>query len=54
MLAQVPGDLPRDTHVFVTVGHRLLAAEVARAGADHDATVINRASGGDQGSERLP
>lgn len=50
VLAQVPEDFPRDTHVFVAAGHRLLAAEVSLARADYDATVINLASGGYQGA----
>lgn len=50
VLAQVPEDFPRDTRVFVVAGRRLLAAEVDLARADYDATVINLASGGYQGS----
>ncbi|MDA8297778.1 MAG: hypothetical protein M0004_14560 [Actinomycetota bacterium] len=50
VLAQVPEDFPRDTHVFVAAGRRLLAAEVSLARADYDATVINLASGGYQGA----
>jgi hypothetical protein len=50
VLAQVPADYPGDTHVFVRANNRLLAANIALAHANYDASVVGLASGGYTGS----
>lgn len=46
VIAQMPDDFPRDTHVFVSANRQLLTADVALAHANYDADVIGLASGG--------
>ena len=50
VIAQLPQDFPGDTHVFVNANHQLLAADIALARANYDASVIGLASGGYTGS----
>ncbi len=50
VIAQLPQDFPGDTHVFVNANHELLAADIAIARADYDASVIGLASGGYTGA----
>ena len=50
VIAQVPQDFPGDTHVFVNANHQLLAADIALARANYEASVIGLASGGYPGS----
>lgn len=50
VIAQVPQDFPGDTHVFVNANHQLLAADIALARANYEASVIGLASGGYLGS----
>jgi hypothetical protein len=50
VIAQLPQDFPADTHVFVNANHQLLAADIALARANYNASVIGLASGGYTGS----
>ena len=50
VIAQVPQDFPGDTKVFVNANHQLLAADIALARANYEASVIGLASGGYTGS----
>ena len=50
VIAQLPQNFPGDTHVFVKANHQLLAADIALARANYDASVIGLASGGYTGS----
>lgn len=50
VLAQSPANYPHDVHAFVGANHGLLAANIAIAHADYDATVVGLASGGYTGS----
>jgi hypothetical protein len=50
VIAQLPQDFPGDTHVFVNANHQLLAADIALARANYNASVIGLASGGYTGS----
>ena len=50
VMEQLPQDFPGDTHVFVNANHQLLAADIALARADYNASVIGLASGGYTGS----
>ena len=50
VIAQLPQNFPRDTHVFVNANRQLLAADIALARADYNASVIGLASGGYTGS----
>ena len=49
-MAQLPQDFPGDTHVFVDANHQLLAADIALARANYDASIIGLAAGGYSGS----
>ena len=46
VMAQLPQNFPGDTHVFVNANRQLLAADIALARANYDASVIGLASGG--------
>ena len=50
VIAQLPQDFPGDTHVFVNANHQLLAADIALARANYNASIIGLASGGYTGS----
>jgi hypothetical protein len=50
VIAQLPGDFPRDTSVFVNANHKLLDADIALARANYNASIIGLASGGYAGS----
>ncbi len=50
VIAQLPQDFPADTHVFVNANHQLLAADIALARANYNASIIGLASGGYTGS----
>ena len=50
VIAQMPANFPRDTHVFVTASHRLLDAQIDLARASYDASIVGLASGGYTGS----
>ncbi len=50
VIAQLPEDFPGDTHVFVNANHQLLAADIALARANYEASVIGLASGGYTGA----
>ena len=50
VIAEVPQDFPGDTHVFVNANHQLLAADIALARANYEASVIGLASGSFLGS----
>jgi hypothetical protein len=50
VIAQLPQNFPRDTHVFVNANHQLLAADIALARANYNASIIGLASGGYLGS----
>jgi hypothetical protein len=50
VIAQQPQDFPGDTHVFVNANHQLLAADIALARANYEASIIGLASGGYTGS----
>ena len=50
VMAQLPQNFPGDTHVFVNANRQLLAADIALARANYDASVIGLASGGYTGS----
>ena len=50
VIARLPQDFPGDTHVFVNANHLLLAADIALALANYNASIIGLASGGYTGS----
>jgi hypothetical protein len=50
VIAQLPQDFPGDVNVFVNANHQLLAADIALARANYDASVIGLASGGYTGA----
>lgn len=50
VIAQQPQDFPGDTQVFVNANHQLLAADIALARANYEASIIGLASGGYSGS----
>ncbi len=50
VIAQQPQDFPGDTQVFVNANHQLLAADIALARANYEASVIGLASGGYTGA----
>ncbi|MGD1012699.1 MAG: hypothetical protein ABR925_09260 [Acidimicrobiales bacterium] len=50
VIAQLPQDFPGDLHVFINANHKLLAADIALARANYDASVIGLASGGYTGA----
>lgn len=50
VIAQLPQDFPYDTHVFINANHQLLAADIALAKANYNASIIGLASGGYTGS----
>ena len=50
VIAQLPQDFPGDTHVFVNANHQLLAADIALARANYNASIIGLAAGGYTGS----